>query len=26
MAQFEPLKEEIAKMGALVVYIAAEKR
>jgi len=26
MAQFEPLKEEIAKLGALVAYIAAEKR
>jgi|SRR5690242_7342853 len=26
MAEFEPLKEEIAKLGAQVVYIAAEKR
>jgi len=26
MAQFEPVKEEIAKLGAQVVYIAAEKR
>ena len=26
MAQFEPLQEEIAKLGAQVVYIAAEKR
>ena len=26
MAQFEPLKEEIEKAGASVLYIAAEKR
>ena len=26
MAQFEPLKEEIAKGGAQVVFVAAEKR
>ena len=26
MAQFEPLKEQIANLGAQVVYIAAEKR
>ena len=26
MAQFEPLKEEIEKAGAQLVYIAAEKR
>jgi len=26
MAQFEPLKEEIEKAGAQLVYVAAEKR
>ena len=26
MAQFEPLAEEISKMGAQLVYVAAEKR
>ncbi len=26
MAQFEPLKDEIGKLGAQVVFVAAEKR
>jgi peroxiredoxin len=26
MAQFEPFKEEIEKLGAMLVYIAAQKR
>jgi len=26
MAQFEPVKEELEKVGALLLYIAAEKR